>query len=161
MSYLPDPTQMDYDKIFNWAEKVVTKIKDIVEWRNRKAAEKAREEVQEYDKALDTLNAAILATRKYIVHLEGKGERNEITEDDLTARWNTAADDLWSIDEELSRLCRIKGHSWTDERVWAKASKKDKKKMDIDSIFKQLLELEQRKPRKKRDKNRQKKKRED
>lgn len=98
-----------------------------------------------FDQAVELVNNALLATRKYLRYRHDGGARNAESEDLLSSLWGQASHAMSPIDPDFAYLCSVKGHGWADDRVWT-----DKRysnlKIDIDEMFAQLRGISKERP---------------
>ena len=99
----------------------------------------------QYNAALDSVNKAILETRKYLKQRREGGERDAETEERLSKLWSDASSEIRPYDAKLADLCMVKGHGWADDTVWSDPKYKQLP-IDIDEMLQHLRDLSKHHP---------------
>ena len=63
-------------------------------------------------------NHALIESRRYMAECRKGAGRNYESEQQLSALWLSAAEELYPHDPELANRCMVKGNGWVDESVW-------------------------------------------
>jgi len=118
-------------------------LKSLVEWTKKLSSTEVTN--NRYNAALDSINQAILETRKYQKRLRDGQQRDAQTEDTLSGVSSNVAAVIQPYNAEMSHLCRVKGHGWADATVWDKPEYKDLA-IDLEQMLSHLRELANRPP---------------
>jgi hypothetical protein len=104
-------------------ERAVHALEEVSKWLEEIQSDESKG--NKYFAALNSVDRALVATRKYLKHRREGGERDPNSEDALSGLWLDAASEIQPYDRELANLCRVKGHGWADEAVWDEPQYRD------------------------------------
>ena len=96
-----------------------------------------------YNIAFDSVNRALLETRKYQKVLREGQPRNGDDESRLSSLWTDASFQIRPFDAQLADLCMVKGHGWADSKVWSMPKYRDLP-IEVDQMLSHLTNLSQR-----------------
>ena len=98
-------------------------LKELRKWLESLPAEEVKN--HRYDAALNTVDEAILETRKYLRHRREGGDRDRATELRLSDLWSDARREIQPYDGYLAGLCSVKANGWADEATWSAPENRD------------------------------------
>jgi hypothetical protein len=110
-------------------------ISNLLRWFNSLPPSKVLE--NKYNAATDAVSVALLETRRYLKHRNEGGREDDKVEARLSELWSRAASEIRPYDLELSYLCEVKGHGWSDQNVWSRSPFKDLP-LELDQVIQQL-----------------------
>lgn len=95
---------------------------------------------EKIDGSLHALYAALAETKAYVVSLNSGEPKNREKEHKLARLWHDASVPLRHIDQELAKICFLKGSYWLEPEAWTEA-KIQKNQMALDNVFAKTKEL--------------------
>lgn len=113
-------------------------LKELPKWLGSLPEEEVKN--HKYDAALNTVDKAILETRKYVGHRREGGNRDRETELRLSDLWLEAGREIQPYDGHLAGLCSVKANGWADEATWD-APENRNLPIHVDQMLKRLRTL--------------------